>query len=77
MNSINEWHEVITVLKRENFGHEEAVLQLRKADLSNPGLFERIGATVRDIFGGSRGHHKKQQTVSRSNNRAIIRRHVT
>lgn len=77
MNRINEWNEVTTALKRENFGHEEAVLQIREADLSNPGLFEQIGATVRHIFRGSRGHHKKQQTVSRPNNRAIVRKHVT
>lgn len=77
MNRINEWHEVITALKRENFGHEVAILQIREADLSNPGLFEQIRAIVRNIFGGSQGHHKKQQTGSRPNNRAIVRKHVT
>jgi len=77
MNRINEWHEVISALKRENFGHEEAILQIREADLSSPGLFEQIRVIVRDIFGGSRGYHKKQQTGSRPNNRAIVRKNVT
>jgi hypothetical protein len=77
MNRINEWHEVTTALKRENFGREEAVLHLREAELSNPGLLEHIRAIVRGIFGGWRGYHKKQQTVSRPNNRAIARKHIT
>lgn len=77
MNNINQWHEVISALELENFKHEEAALLLREANLPNPGLFERIGITVKDMFGGFRGQPQKQQPASRHGSRATARKLVT
>jgi len=77
MNSMYQWHEVITVLEQEGFKHEEAFLLLREAHLPNPGLFKRIGMTVKEIFGTLQGHSQRQQTVSQHTNRAATRKPVT
>ena len=77
MNNINQWHEVISALELENFKHEEAVRLMREADLPNPGLFERIGMTLKDTFGGFRGQLQKQQPASRQTSRATTQKIVT
>ena len=77
MNNINQWNKVITVLEQEGFKHEEAVLLLHKADLPNPGLFERIGMTIKDRFGGFRDQLQRRQPASHHGNRATTRRIVT
>ena len=77
MNNINQWHEVISALEIENFKHEEAVRLLREADLPNPGLFERIGMTIKDMFVGFRGQLQKQQPASQHGSRATTRKFVT
>lgn len=76
MNNINQWHEVISALEIENFKHEEAVRLMREADLPNPGLFERIGMTIKDMVGGFRGL-PKQQPTSQHGTRATTRKIVT
>jgi hypothetical protein len=77
MNNINQWHEVISALELESFKHEEAVRLMREADLPNPGLFERIGMTLKDILGGFRGQLQKQQPVARHASRATTQKYVT
>ena len=77
MNTMNQWQDVITALERENFKHEEAILLLREADLPNPGLFERIGMTIRDMIDGMREHLHRQQTTSHHTNRATAKKFVT
>ena len=77
MNNINQWHEVISTLEQENFKHEEAVRLMREADLPNPGLFERIGMTIKDMFVGFRGQLQKQRPASQHGTRATTRKLVT
>jgi len=77
MNNINQWNEVISALEMENFKHEEAILLLHEANLPNPGLFKRIGMTIKDMFGGLRDPLQKQQTTSQRSDRAVTRKLVT
>jgi len=74
---MNQWYEAITALEQEGFKHEEAILLLREAELPNPGLIERIGMTIENVFGGRQILSQRQKTVSPHNHRAATRKSVT